>query len=302
MQMNEAIEIVNTTPMAVGGVWPDEENDFTPWLANHLDYLDVLGMGRLTCKGTEVSVAGKSLDILAGLDGDRLVVIENQYGKANHDHLKRGLEYALAKEAIALVLIAQQFPLAFISDSLPSRANVRRAELMPVFLVSLRVEMLVGKDLPYRIPRLDVVEPRPIEWPPVTLPIPTITLPEFLGAVTASALPTVKALFETWRELPGCGIEAGAGNKSMGLWLADGTFMVMGVDVPSGRLWIYRSAIRRYLASVASLDEDTQVDKAIGRWFPSATQKPQFLRVENPTPASVRGFGRWLVGESAGRS
>ena len=135
------------------------------------------------------------------------MVIENQYGKANHDHLKRGLEYALAKEAVALVLIAQQFPLAFVSDSLSRRANVRVAESMPVFLVTLRLETLFGKDLAYCIPRLDVVEPRPIEWPP-SLPIPTITLLEFLGAMTASALPAVEALFETWQELPGCGIEA----------------------------------------------------------------------------------------------
>jgi len=70
--MTEGIEIVSTTAVAVGGVWPDEEDNFTPWLAEHVEYLDVVGMGKLTCKGVEVSVAGKSLDILAGLDGGRV--------------------------------------------------------------------------------------------------------------------------------------------------------------------------------------------------------------------------------------
>jgi hypothetical protein len=94
---------------AVGGVWPDEEDNFTPWLAEHLEYLDVVGMGRLTCKGVEVGVAGKSLDILAELRDGRVVAIENQYGKADEDHLKRGLHYALGTKAVALILIAQQF-------------------------------------------------------------------------------------------------------------------------------------------------------------------------------------------------
>jgi hypothetical protein len=102
----------------------------------------------------------------------------------------------------------------------------------------LRVKKLTDEDVPYRIPRLDVVEPRPVEWPPVTLSIPTITLEEFLGALTGPVRPAVKAMFETWRTLPGWGIAPKAGNKKMGLWLADGTgrpIMVMDVDIPSGR-------------------------------------------------------------------
>jgi hypothetical protein len=260
-------------------------------------------MGRLTCKGVEVGVAGKSLDILAELGDGRVVAIENQYGKAVEDHLKRGLHYALGTKAVALILIAQQFPPSFINDLLPRRGDVPEATAGPVFLVTLRVEKLTDKDVPYRIPRLDVVEPRPVEWPPVTLSIPTITLEEFLGALTGPVRPAVKAMFETWRKLPGWGIAPKAGNEKMGLWLADGTgrpIMVMDVEIPSGRLWINRGAIRQYRALVASLD-DTQVDEAQERWFPTTTHSPQFPCVANPTPASVRAFGRWLVEEHAGR-
>ena len=302
--MNETIEIVSTSDVAVGGVWPHEEHNFTPWLAAHLEYLDMLGMGSLTWKGTEVSVAGKSLDILAErvVDG-RLVVIENQYGKADDDHLRRGLEYALAKEAVALILIAQQFPPHFISDTLPKRGDLPGADSMPVFLVTLRVEELTGKDLPYRIPRLDVVEPRTIDWPPACPPIPPpITLPQFLGATTASVRPAVKALFDTWQELPGSDVAPKPGNTKMGLWIAVGTDrpeMVMDVENPLGRLWINRGAIRRYRSSIGSF-EDTQVDEALQRWFPSATRGLDFPSVDSPAPASVKGFGLWLVEERAG--
>jgi hypothetical protein len=293
----QTIEIVGTRAVAVAGVSPDEEDDFTPWLAGHLEHLNHLGMGQLTCKGVEFRVQGKSLDILAELDDGRVVAIENQYGKANDNHLKRGLEYALGTNAVALILIAQQFTHSFISESLPRLRNVLRADSISVFLVTLTVEVLEGKDVLYRIPRFDVIEPRPIDWPSVPSPMPTITLPEFLLAVTVFRRPLVIGLFEAWCELTDSAVEPGGGNKSMGLWLSDGTgkpIMVMGVELPMGRLWIYRDAIRRYRSLVGSLD-DTQVDEAQREWFPSATHNNHFPCVADPTSASVRGFGQWLV-------
>lgn len=75
-----------------------EASDFTPWLAANLDLLaEALGLTDLTLEGTEQSVQGKSLDILArGVDQDDnevVVAIENQYGVTDHRHLGQLITY-----------------------------------------------------------------------------------------------------------------------------------------------------------------------------------------------------------------
>ncbi|AYF98987.1 hypothetical protein [Protaetiibacter intestinalis] len=89
--------------------WPGEAADFTPELARHLELLDRdLGLG-LSQPDTEVPAAGgRRIDILAsGIDGSHYV-IENQYGRADHDHLTRGLAYAVSAEAAGLIVVAEE--------------------------------------------------------------------------------------------------------------------------------------------------------------------------------------------------
>lgn len=58
---------------------------------------------------TEVATTGgRRIDIVVeDVDGSEFV-IENQYGKADHDHLTRGLAYAVARGARGLVIVAEQ--------------------------------------------------------------------------------------------------------------------------------------------------------------------------------------------------
>lgn len=89
--------------------WTGEATDFTPELARHLAQLDEdLKLG-LSDAETEVPAAGgRRIDILAGgADGTRYV-IENQYGRADHDHLTRGLAYAVSAEADGLIVVAEE--------------------------------------------------------------------------------------------------------------------------------------------------------------------------------------------------
>lgn len=78
-------------------VWQNEAADFTPWLADNLDSLgDALQM-EIDAEDvdTEVSVGKYSADILCrdASDNSR-IVIENQFGSTNHDHLGKLLTYA----------------------------------------------------------------------------------------------------------------------------------------------------------------------------------------------------------------
>jgi len=97
-------------------VWPDESSDFTPWLAepeNLTQLGEALGL-TLEPRGTEQTVGSFSADLLCrrldgGSDEESWVVIENQYGRTNHDHLGKLLTYTAGLNAKTVVWIAEEF-------------------------------------------------------------------------------------------------------------------------------------------------------------------------------------------------
>lgn len=98
----------------IRGQWPNEAQDFTPWLANHLELLaEALGLGAdgLTLQDTEVPVGAFSADIVATdttRQIDETVLIENQYGRSDHDHFGKLLTYASGLKAATVVLICEK--------------------------------------------------------------------------------------------------------------------------------------------------------------------------------------------------
>lgn len=92
-------------------VWAHEEREFTPWLAQeeHLAQLSAAIGLELQLEHVEVPVGPYYADILAKDPSVGFVVIENQFGKTNHDHLGKLLTYAAALGAGAVVWIAEQF-------------------------------------------------------------------------------------------------------------------------------------------------------------------------------------------------
>ncbi|MES3629214.1 MAG: DUF4268 domain-containing protein [Longimonas sp.] len=92
-------------------IWPDEAQDFTPWLAaeENLDRLaHTIGLD-LELEGTEESVGPFSADILCrDTVDDQMVLIENQLDLTDHRHLGQLLTYAAGLDAVTIIWIARQ--------------------------------------------------------------------------------------------------------------------------------------------------------------------------------------------------
>jgi hypothetical protein len=105
------VDLGQMRKVAVRDVWKHEEQEFTPWLANDENFAllaEALGL-ELQIEGIEVPVGPFSADILAKDNDGNFVVIENQFGKTNHDHLGKVLTYAATLNASAVVWIAERF-------------------------------------------------------------------------------------------------------------------------------------------------------------------------------------------------
>ena len=123
--------------------WKGEAADFTPLLAERLDEIGTaIGVDLVAIGKTEVpTTGGRRIDIVAeGIDGTSFV-IENQYGRSDHDHLTRGLAYAVAPpRARGLVVIAEEHRDEFraVAEYLNDLAELDPEKGIRVWLVEAR--------------------------------------------------------------------------------------------------------------------------------------------------------------------
>lgn len=91
-------------------IWKNEAYDFTPWLADNLSIIgEAIGL-ELEYEDSEVPVGPYWADILAkDIGTEKIVVIENQLEKTNHDHLGKCITYASVLDASAVIWIASNF-------------------------------------------------------------------------------------------------------------------------------------------------------------------------------------------------
>lgn len=91
-------------------VWPLEEKDFTPWLANNLCYLEeCLGLDLEFLDIEHRTGAGyRHADLLVETCSGDIIVIENQYGKADPSHGWRSLSYCISLNAKAVVWVFEK--------------------------------------------------------------------------------------------------------------------------------------------------------------------------------------------------
>jgi len=90
--------------------WKGEAADFTPLLNEQLDQVgSEIGVDLTSVGKTEVvTTGGRRIDIVAEDAEGSEFVIENQYGRADHGHLTRGLAYAVARRARGLIVVAEE--------------------------------------------------------------------------------------------------------------------------------------------------------------------------------------------------
>jgi hypothetical protein len=201
--------IVRPERVPVRTVWPSESADFTPWLGANLGFLDELGLGQLTLVQVEAQLPGlwRSLDILAETADGRRVAIENQYSSVDHDHLTRGLAYAVGHEARALVVIAEEHRPEFVAvaDYLNRCQEALGDEQgIAVFLVALSVERI---DTAY-VPRFTVLS-RPNAWRAAVAASDSMRfsrIEQFLYACEESIRPAAQQLVQDWQERIGSSI------------------------------------------------------------------------------------------------
>jgi hypothetical protein len=150
------MEIVRRTRFQeIRKVWP-KENQFSDWLISQEGYeflAEELGI-ELENLRRESRPGDFPCDIVGNLLGDEhhIVVIENQYGKTNHDHLGKLLTYAAVHKAMTGIWISETISddhrqvIDWLNENTPDNVNL--------YLVGLRLYRVGDKQVS---PQLDVV-------------------------------------------------------------------------------------------------------------------------------------------------
>jgi hypothetical protein len=137
--------------------WTGEARSFTPWLAENLDVLGAeLGLA-LTLRAKEHPVGRYALDLLLEDARGRTIVVENQFGQTDHDHLGKVLTYAAGTKGDLVVWIAE----SFTDEHAGALAWLNGNSVPGVGFFGVELELLqIGAE---RAPHFRVIV-RPNEW------------------------------------------------------------------------------------------------------------------------------------------
>lgn len=134
------MEIQRIEHMKIRDVWPHEAHDFTTWLEQNIDVLtDDLAFGiDPESIRREASAGAFSVDLIAENDNGEKVVIENQLGRSDHDHLGKVLTYTAAFEAdVAIWIVGDPRPehvkaVGWLNDSSPLTAYMFKIQAIRI--------------------------------------------------------------------------------------------------------------------------------------------------------------------------
>ncbi len=151
----------------ITSIWPHEAHAFTPWLcqlANLSQLSEAIGFGPegLELVKTEENVGPFFADIVArdtlGGEGG-LVLIENQFGRTNHDHLGKLITYAAGLDDVrTIVWIAESFR----SEHRAALDWINRNTRREIAFFGVEIELWrIGESAP--APRFNVIS-QPNDW------------------------------------------------------------------------------------------------------------------------------------------
>jgi hypothetical protein len=94
-------------PVPLRELWSNEALDFTPWLANNLEFLgEKIGLA-LSLVERDASAGSFSADILAEDSGGNMVIVENQLEPTDHDHLGKLVTYLSNLDAKVAIWVTE---------------------------------------------------------------------------------------------------------------------------------------------------------------------------------------------------
>lgn len=103
-------EIASIEEHELRSVWAHEEQDFTRWLTDNIDLLAAALGIEIEDARPEEAIGDFASDIVAReMNTGEPIVIENQYGKTDHDHLGKLLTYSSGKQAGFSLWLAEEF-------------------------------------------------------------------------------------------------------------------------------------------------------------------------------------------------
>jgi len=98
-------QVSKLTRVPLRDVWKHEAYDFTQWLQDNIDVLnDVIDLSLVNAE-REQPTGSFNIDLVAEDEDGGTVIIENQLGKSDHDHLGKLITYRTGLDATAAVWI-----------------------------------------------------------------------------------------------------------------------------------------------------------------------------------------------------
>lgn len=156
--MSEDTRFGRLVKVAARAGWVHEAHDFTPWLAENLDLLGAAVGLSLELRNREHPVGRYSLDLLLEDAQERAVIVENQFGSTDHDHLGKLLTYCAGVDAKVVIWIAETLN----AEHVAALEWLNDHTLQDVGFFGVELELLrIGESLP--APHFKVVV-QPNEW------------------------------------------------------------------------------------------------------------------------------------------
>ena len=119
-------------------VWKREASDFTQWLQQNIEVLGSALDISLVNVEREQAAGSFSIDLVAEDEGGGTIIIENQLGKSDHDHLGKLITYLTAMEAKAAIWVVSDprpehvAAITWLNESLSARFYMVKVEAVRI--------------------------------------------------------------------------------------------------------------------------------------------------------------------------